>query len=193
MPLAQSAHCPYLPVMIAKKRTRLSQNSWLDAGFTALCESGPTALKAEPLARQLNTTKGSFYWHFTDLPAFHAALLERWEQQALEAMSLSDSDATATQLRDFGQHLADPDTARTDTAIRAWALSLPAAADSVARVDCRRAEHLAGLLDQIGVSNPDMTSILQAAAIGMQAMGPRPDLNQTRAMGSLVDLVLALR
>lgn len=181
--------------MIAQKRTRLTQDIWLDAGLTALCETGPPALKAEPLARQLNTTKGSFYWHFTDLPAFHAALLKRWETKTLGAVSApaAADDATAAQLRAFGQHLGDPATARINTAMRAWALSLPAAADSVARVDGHRAAHLTALLDRIGVSNPEMTDILQAAAIGMQAMGKRPDLDPQRAMGSLVDLVLALR
>ena len=89
--------------------------------------------------------------------------------------------------------MAAPRKARTDSAVRAWALSLPAAAESVARVDQRRATHLAGLLEQIGVSNPEMKDILQAAAIGMQAMGARADLDPQRAMGSLVDLVLALR
>ncbi|MEB8387892.1 TetR/AcrR family transcriptional regulator [Rhodobacteraceae bacterium KMM 6894] len=171
----------------------MTQGSWLDAGLKALCETGPPALKAEPLARQLNTTKGSFYWHFIDLPAFHAAVLERWETQALQDIDAPSDETTAAQLRAFGQHLADPLTARTDRAMRAWALSLPAAADSVARVDQRRGAHLARLLDQIGVSNPEMKHILQAAAIGMQAMGARADLDPQRAMGSLVDLVLALR
>jgi AcrR family transcriptional regulator len=179
--------------MIAKKQTRLTQDSWLDAGLAALCDTGPTALKAEPLARQLNTTKGSFYWHFADLPAFHAALLERWETQALQAIDTPSDNATAAQLRAFGQYLADPQAARSDSAMRAWALSLPAAAQCVARVDQRRAAHLASLLDRIGVSNPEMKYILQAAAIGMQAMGTHDDLDPQRAMGSLVDLVLALR
>ncbi|MEH6751885.1 MAG: TetR family transcriptional regulator, partial [Paracoccaceae bacterium] len=36
------------------------------AGLAALAEAGPVALKAEPMARRLGTTKGSFYWHFAD-------------------------------------------------------------------------------------------------------------------------------
>jgi len=44
--------------------TRLGKADWLDAGLAALAAEGPAALRAEALARQLNTTKGSFYWHF---------------------------------------------------------------------------------------------------------------------------------
>ena len=40
------------------------------AGFRALARSGARALRAEALARDLDTTKGSFYWHFKDLPDY---------------------------------------------------------------------------------------------------------------------------
>ena len=38
--------------------------------------SGFTALKAEPLAKAMGVSRGSFYWHFADIAAFHAAILE---------------------------------------------------------------------------------------------------------------------
>ncbi|MFN3661424.1 TetR family transcriptional regulator [Yoonia sp.] len=43
---------------------------WLMAGFRALASHGPSALRAAALARDLGTTKGSFYWHFKDLPDY---------------------------------------------------------------------------------------------------------------------------
>jgi len=66
------------------RMSRLSRDRWIDAGFRALTEKGPQALKAEPLARGLNTTKGSFYWHFKDVPAFQAEMLACWEKQATQ-------------------------------------------------------------------------------------------------------------
>jgi AcrR family transcriptional regulator len=63
---------------------QLSAKDWLDAGLKALAASGFTALKAEPLARALKVSRGSFYWHFADLAAYHAALLGHWREVAAE-------------------------------------------------------------------------------------------------------------
>ena len=60
------------------RKQRLSADDWLRAGLQALTASGPEALKAEPLARRLETTKGSFYWHFEDVPRYRQALLNFW-------------------------------------------------------------------------------------------------------------------
>ena len=61
-------------------RARLTRPDWLLAGFQALAEAGPVALKAEPMARRLGTTKGSFYWHFADVPDFHRQMLSLWAE-----------------------------------------------------------------------------------------------------------------
>ena len=78
------------------RKQRLSPEDWLKAGLDALAASGPEALKAEPLARALETTKGSFYWHFADVPAFRQALLEFWgENAALPTEPDDKTDAVA--------------------------------------------------------------------------------------------------
>ena len=51
---------------------QLSAKDWVDQGLKALASSGFTALKAEPLAKALRVSRGSFYWHFADIAAFHA-------------------------------------------------------------------------------------------------------------------------
>ena len=63
---------------------QLSVKDWLDQGLKALAKSGFTALKAEPLAKALGVSRGSFYWHFADIAAFHAAILEHWREVAAE-------------------------------------------------------------------------------------------------------------
>ena len=55
---------------------QLSAKDWLDQGLKALARSGFTALKAEPLAKAMGVSRGSFYWHFADIGAFHAAILD---------------------------------------------------------------------------------------------------------------------
>ena len=57
---------------------RLSVDDWIDAGFTLLADAGIEALKLDRLCGHLGVTKGSFYWHFADMPAYRKALIESW-------------------------------------------------------------------------------------------------------------------
>src|SRR6202049_2840652 len=63
---------------------QLSAKDWLDQGLRTLATSGFTALKAEPLAKAMGVSRGSFYWHFADIGAFHAAILKHWREIAAE-------------------------------------------------------------------------------------------------------------
>ncbi|OBA94017.1 TetR family transcriptional regulator [Mycobacteriaceae bacterium 1482268.1] len=60
--------------------SRLTVDDWLQAGFTILAEEGITALKVDRLCGRLAVTKGSFYWHFTDIAGYRAALIEAWSE-----------------------------------------------------------------------------------------------------------------
>ena len=51
------------------KTDQLSARDWLDQGLKTLARSGFTALKAEPLAKAMGVSRGSFYWHFADIGA----------------------------------------------------------------------------------------------------------------------------
>ncbi len=180
--------------------TRLSPDSWINAGFNALVAQGSSALKAEALARGLKTTKGSFYWHFKDVPAFHDAMLRHWEETSLHAldMALHIEGTPVQRLRHFVQ--ADPSATNglathgsaLEPAIRAWAHENAAAAATVARVDARRMEALDHLLAEIDLSNPELSRILYGARLGMAEMSGRDGVDNENALGTLVDLILAL-
>ena len=168
---------------------RLTPDTWISAGLDALQGLGPQALAAEPLARQLGTTKGSFYWHFKDVPAFHAAVLKQWKANALaEIMDLLRSDGPAdARLRQFGHAvLADP----VEPALRVWAHGDKKVASVLADVDAERLTYLSHLLRQFGLRNPDFARALLAALIGLpQVPSDRPT---AAAYDTLVDTVLAL-
>lgn len=173
------------------RKQRLSADDWLHAGLQALAASGPEALKAEPLARALDTTKGSFYWHFEDVPRYRQALLNFWHDIAdkLPSRPAEKSEAVA-QLHAIMRDGFGGDAA-TEAAMRSWAATDPDAAEAIADLDRRRLEHLTGLLRQLGVTNPDLSLSLYAAKVGMSALSE--DRRDDKALDSLVDLVLALR
>jgi AcrR family transcriptional regulator len=166
---------------------RLTRAKWISAGLTALQETGPTSLRAEALARALGTTKGSFYWHFEDVPAFHAALLTEWQSRAFATIvsELEAAGAADERLRRFGARIgADI----TEPALRAWALSDANAQKTVSHVDNERLTYISALLGQLGVSNPAFANALYGSLVGNGFLA-----TDDSGFDAMVDLVLALK
>ena len=132
---------------------QLSATDWLDQGIRALALEGFTALKAEPLAKAMGVSRGSFYWHFADVEAFHAAILNYWREIAAERI-IEDIEAAAgkdnaLQLlleRVFGEKRA------LEHAVRRWAVVDPAARAAVRAIDRRRLAYVERLLVGTGIS-----------------------------------------
>jgi AcrR family transcriptional regulator len=132
---------------------QLSAKDWLDQGLKTLAENGFMALKAEPLARAMGVSRGSFYWHFADVQAFHAAVLAHWREVAAERI-IADIEAAAGNgnplqhllRRVFGERLA------LESAVRSWATVDPAAKAAVHAIDRRRLGYVEGLLTASGLS-----------------------------------------
>lgn len=170
--------------------TRLNTDRWITAGFDALRQAGPQALAAEPLARRLGTTKGSFYWHFKDVPAYHAAMLARWQTNARAALAEQrEQDGPADRrLRSFGQAmLADT----TEPCLRIWARSLPDVTHALAAIDAERLSHIEDLLGQLGLRNAGFARAMLATLVGLPQMADDSE-KSTEAFETLVDTVLAL-
>ena len=132
---------------------QLSARDWLDQGLKALASRGFTALKAEPLAKAMGVSRGSFYWHFADIAAFHAAILARWHEVAaeqiianVEAASNDENPLALLLRRVFGERLM------LERAVRTWASVDPAARAAVQAIDRRRLSYVEGLLAQSGLS-----------------------------------------
>ena len=52
------------------------ENKWILAGYKCFAKHGPNGLKVERLAKLLNTSRSSFYYHFYDLDIFTTALFD---------------------------------------------------------------------------------------------------------------------
>ena len=129
---------------------QLSADDWIKQGLKALAKNGFTALKADPLARAMGVSRGSFYWHFADLGAFHAAVLKRWREIAAEQIiadveAASDEPLKALLRRSFGARLD------LERAVRSWAAFDTAAQGAVRAIDRRRIDYIETLLAMRGL------------------------------------------
>lgn len=59
----------------------LTPADWAVVAFRAIARGGVDAVAVEPLAAELGTTKGSFYWHFKNRDALIDAALDEWERR----------------------------------------------------------------------------------------------------------------
>ena len=117
---------------------RLSIDDWIDLGLALLAKEGVSAIKIDRLCARMGVTKGSFYWHFTDLQAYMEALAERWgDVRDAARMSFRELERLdpPDRLRGMMEVLADPRQWTLERAVREWARSDPAVAERVRKSD----------------------------------------------------------
>ena len=130
---------------------RLSRFDWIDHGLKTLAVEGPAGLKAGLLAAALGVSRGSFYWHFADLAAFHGEILRAWQERTTEqTIQLMESGRAGPDRLKFLLRRAFKYGAALDRAVRAWAATDPVVAAAVATVDDRRIGYIEGLLTAAG-------------------------------------------
>jgi AcrR family transcriptional regulator len=130
------------------------------AGLKALARSGFTALKADTLAKALGVSRGSFYWHFADVGAFHAAVLQHWREVAYdnvvrEVEGTAENRLTALLERAFRADL------RLERAVRSWATAEAKAKTMVEAVDARRVTYIRDLLIEAGIAMEEASARAQ--------------------------------
>jgi AcrR family transcriptional regulator len=131
---------------------RLGPAEWVNAGLKALAKSGFSALKADTLASRLGISRGSFYWHFADVSAFHAAILRRWRKIALENIIDEIEEASDDRLEALASRAFARDSG-IERAVRAWATADGRARAAVEAVDAERVHYLRKLLIDAGISS----------------------------------------
>ncbi len=111
----------------------------------------------KPLAKLMDVTKGSFYWHFKNRDELLEALLQEWVNSQtkgiIQQVEGKDGDAIAKLMDLF--ELAIEDDGKVENAIRAWATNDVKAANILAEVDSHRLEYTRDLFLQVGFSGID--------------------------------------
>ncbi len=134
------------------KICKLGRQDWLTAGLQVLTESGIEAVRVEPLAKLINVTKGSFYWHFKDREDLLEAMLHSWETREtddiINQVEVAGGDTSAKLLNLL--QLAYEDEGQLEKAMRTWAANDARTATALARIDQHRLDYLGDLFLQIG-------------------------------------------
>jgi AcrR family transcriptional regulator len=183
-------------------KKRLSKEDWLFAGFRALCDGGPQAIRAEAIARELKTTKGSFYWHFADVPTFQSEMLTFWKIKAtselIEALAPLDADPARQLYALIDLMLTSHSDVyggfRAEPAIRHWAMNLPEAAAALQMVDGLRLAWLRGRFELLGQSR-EIASInganFYALVMGLEQLELHGKASLKKGLTQALDQMLA--
>ena len=156
---------------------RLSQEAWLMAGFRALVAKGPEGVRIEPIARTLGATKGSFYWHFEDLAAFHTAMLTYWRDRSTQYIMDQSDRIVDPHERLMGLivlALSIPEEvggAEVEPAIRSWARSSSEVAAVLQDVDTSRIAYVQNCFEMLGQTDGVAGRLFYAAYVGGEMIG----------------------
>jgi len=154
---------------------RFTRADWVDAAYRRFSDDGIRAVAVEPTARELGTTKGSFYWHFADRQALVDAVLETWRDRETEALiaeveTISDPQSRLSALLEIiAQRTAERSGERTLYADAAAA----DVREIVEAVTERRVSYLTGLLEASGIPGREARRravIVVSAVIGYQQL-----------------------
>lgn len=130
----------------------LTKRDWIDAGWVIMANQGITAVKVEVLARQLEVSKGSFYWHFKNRKELLEGILQRWENETQWLIEESKKAATPKEqlfkLFALAEEMCNqPDP---ESAIFLWANQEAAVQERVHIVETMRVNYLDQLLQEYG-------------------------------------------
>jgi len=145
--------------MEKKKRKPRSKSvrreGWLVQGLEALRLYGLRGLGAEPLARFMGISKGSFYYHFEDRQDLLFRVLDFWEKKVTGEVINHIAKVPGgpkKRLSAMLEYVLNDKFDKYDPAVRAWASHDEMAASVVRRVDEERLSFIKGLFKEAGFS-----------------------------------------
>lgn len=143
----------------AASRGSLTREDWIAAATRVLEEKSIDAVRIDALSRQLNVTRGSFYWHFRNRKELLEALLTAWRNAATEQVIdrfERRRTGAAEQIRELLSLPFRGESARraaaTELAIRAWARRDAMARKVVDEVDATRLSYIAQCFTALGLA-----------------------------------------
>ena len=164
---------------------RGSAEIWVNAAYETLIESGIDQVKIMPLARKLNLSRTSFYWHFTDREALLNALINLWREKNT-ANLIGQTQLYADSITEAVLNLFDcwitPELfdAKLDFAMRNWAQSASDLKVIVEQADAERVAAISAMFARFGFASEqadiraNTIYLTQVGYISMKADEPLP-------------------
>jgi AcrR family transcriptional regulator len=130
---------------------RRTAADWVDAAYARFHNEGLAGVRVEAVARDLGSTKGSFYWHFADRAALVSAVMERWEHDETDSFIIEADRAPDPRTR-LEVLFAAVARRRAPGEHRLYADAVAEGmGDVVARITERRVSYVAAALVELGV------------------------------------------
>jgi AcrR family transcriptional regulator len=145
---------------------RLDRRDWVRAATDILSLKGVDSVRVEVLARRLNISKGSFYWHFKDRQDLLEAIVDEWETRQSDWNTEGEGLANPVErwARLF-ELFSRPDYARLEVAISSWARQDEKLAQRVAGADRKRVAYLSRVFREIGFTANQASEWANAAML----------------------------
>lgn len=123
-------------------------------------------MRVEALAKKLDISKGSFYWHFRDRDDLLAAILDEWQERQSDwnrgnAGAQSPVERWTSLFEIFGR----AGYASFELAISAWARQDANVARRVAEAERKRIAYISGIFREIGFSQAQAAEWANAALL----------------------------
>lgn len=153
---------------------RGSRDTWLDAAYDMLIESGVDAVKIMPLSVSLNLSRTSFYWFFKDRKQLLEALLERWESTTTQYLVKACEDYAATEteamLNVISSFLSNSNfDSQLELAVRSWAQQDAQVQERLLSADEKRLTALRKMLKKWG--HPTSDADVRARTVYLVQLG----------------------
>lgn len=140
-------------------RAQLTRDDWIRAATATLVENGIDAVRVDTLARQLDVTRGSFYWHFSHRAELLESVLNAWRDAATQQVIDRFERRRIEPRQQIRELLGLPFRGRSarrvaaiELAIRAWARRDPMTRRFVDEVDATRLNYISRCFAALGFS-----------------------------------------
>jgi AcrR family transcriptional regulator len=180
---------------IARTNT-LQAADWVAAALARFADQGIEAVRIELLARDLNASKGSFYWHFRDRGELLEMLLDDWERSELLWFETEGEFASAAdRWARYVERAANPQRVRVEVALRAWARQDERVAHRLTAVERKQTGCIASVLREVGFQGRSAelwSEIVHMVCLGWsdRAMRDREFYVANRGLGEFLSEVL---
>ena len=181
-------------------RPPLTREDWIHAAQRMLVKGGIDSVRVDTLAKELNITRGSFYYHFKSRNELLEGILGDWRSRATEDVIHQLRNTRNTPHEQLVHLLELPfhgntarEAAATEIAIRGWARRDKQARQAIDEVDRHRMSYIEGLLMQDGCSETearDRSFLIYAYQLSLSLVHADDDPEQRAQRNARVSHIL---